>query len=149
MRPSDGNHDGTPACDIGAREDNLAVLKNPLDSTTGQPGSVTIGFNPLTTPGSTTLTTSGVGPPPPTGYREGRASIYYDLKTNAGFTQAEICINYDGRNFSDGADVRLFHYVDGSWQNKTVSLDTRANVICGRTTSLATFAIFEANQQRQ
>jgi CSLREA domain-containing protein len=148
-RPFDGNRDGTPACDIGAREDDTGVLQQPVDTTTGQPGSVTIGFNPVTTPGSTTMTTSSVGPPPPTGYRAGRVGVYYDLRTNARFTQAEVCVSYDGRYFSDGGDIKLFHYVGGSWQDKTVSVDSYARMICGRTTSLATFAIFEANQKRQ
>jgi hypothetical protein len=147
VRPFDGNHDGTPVCDIGAREDDRAVIQQPVGPTTSQPGSVTIDLTPNVPPGLTTLTTSSVGPPPPTGYREGRARVYYDLRTNARFNQAEICVSYDGRNFSDGREVRLFYYVDGSWHDKTLSVDTRANVICGRTTSLAMFAVFEANQK--
>ncbi|HJZ13433.1 MAG TPA: PxKF domain-containing protein, partial [Acidobacteriota bacterium] len=38
----------------------------------------------------------------------------------------------------------LFHYENGAWQNVTTSLDTTSNQVCGQTTSLSPFAIFES-----
>ena len=43
----------------------------------------------------------------------------------------------------DEAQLKLFHYEADSWQDRTSSLDTAANVICASVTSLSPFAVFE------
>ncbi|TIP27006.1 MAG: CSLREA domain-containing protein [Mesorhizobium sp.] len=149
VRPFDGNGDGNPICDIGAREDDLAVIQQPLDPTTGGPGPVTIDINSITAPGRTVLTISGIGPAPPANYLHGSPTLYYGLRTSARFTEAKVCISYTGRDFLDESDLRLFQHIDGRWQDETASLDTASDVICGRTTTLTGFGIFQPARKRQ
>lgn len=149
-RPLDGNGDGNAVCDSGAVEydpNGLGVIHQPLDSATGQPGPVSLTFDNVTTPGTSTLTISSTGPARPAGYRAGTPALYYDLSTAAVFKGGvKVCIDYTGTTFANEASLKLFHYTGGSWQDTTVSLDANANVICGRTTSFSVFAIFGANQ---
>lgn len=41
--------------------------------------------------------------------------------------------------------MALFHYENSAWANVTTSLDTIANQICGQTSSLSPFALFETS----
>jgi hypothetical protein len=151
-RPVDGNGDGVDTCDVGATEfdpTGVGVIHQPLNSSTGQPGPVTLTFDNVTTAGATTLTISSSGPAPPTAFRKGNPSLYYDLSTTAGYTGGvEVCFDYTGTTFANENDLRVFHRVGSSWQDQTEanSLDTAANVICARTTSFSVFAIFQKNQ---
>lgn len=148
-RPVDGNGDGVARCDTGAMEydpTDLGVIHQPLDGS-GQPGPVTLTFDNVTTAGTTTLQTSSTGPAPPAGYRAGTPSRYEELSTTAAFTGGvRVCIDYSGRTFADEAGLRLFRRSGGTWTDETVSVDTAANLICGRTTALGVFALFAPNR---
>jgi CSLREA domain-containing protein len=149
-RPLDGNGDGVAKFDPGAVEydpEGLGVVHQPLSSATGQPGPVKLEFDNVTAAGTSTLTISTTGPVRPAGFRPGSPELYYDVSTAASFIGGvKVCIDYSGTAFANEGALRLFHNVSGAWQDETSSLDTTANVICGRATSLSVFAIFGQNQ---
>ena len=92
--------------------------------------------------GSTGLTTSTDGPPPPAGFALGDPATYYDLTTTAEFTPpVTVCIDYTGVSFQDEAQLRLLHFEEGAWVDQTSSLDTGANIICGIVSSLSPFVV--------
>ena len=111
------------------------------------PGAgITVTFGDVTTSGSTTVTTSTLGAPPPSGLTiVGIAGepVYYDINTSAGFTgTATICIEYDETQvFGDEANLTL-RKLDPSL-DITQSVDTVNNIICGKTTSFSIFTIME------
>jgi len=119
------------------------VVVQPTDSATG--GSpVTLTFDNVTQAGETELVTSASGPPPPTGFRLGSPPTYYELTTTAVFSGSiEICVSYAGVVFGNESQLGLFHFEGGNWVNVTTSLDTTADRICGVSTSLSPFAVFE------
>lgn len=120
------------------------VTVEPIDPVTNTT-PVTITFSNVTAAGSTTVTTSGTGAPPPTGFRLGNPPVYYEISTTAGWNGTiEICINYSGVQFGREANLQLFHRENGVWVDVTTSLDTTANVICGVVSSLSPFGVFEA-----
>ena len=63
----------------------------------------------------------------------GEPPTYYDVTTTAAFDgPATVCINYSGIGYQSESGLKLFHLEDGAWVDRTVSLDTGANVICNR-----------------
>jgi hypothetical protein len=111
------------------------------DATTST--SMTLSFSNVTQGGNTTLTVSGTGAPPPSGFRLGNPPTYYQLSTTAVFSgSVTICINYSGISFGNASKLRLFHYANNAWVDVTTS---NANqTVCGVVTSLSPFAIFES-----
>ncbi|MBD0330689.1 MAG: PKD domain-containing protein [Thermoleophilia bacterium] len=146
-RPLDGNGDGNALCDAGAVEydpTGLGVIHQPLDSSTGQRGPVTVTFANVLTAGTTALATSALGPAPPTGFLAGVPALFYDVSTSAIFSgDVGVCVDYTGRAFANESALDLFHWDGTSWQTITTSLDTGANRACGTTSSLSPFALFE------
>jgi uncharacterized repeat protein (TIGR03803 family) len=122
------------------------VTVNPVDPETGgTPISLT--FPNITQPGTTTITSSSTGAPPPSGFNLGQTPIYYDISTSAQFSgPVNVCISYPAGAFSNPNNARLFHYQNGAWVDVTTSVDTANNLICGTVTSFSPFAIFEPNQ---
>jgi hypothetical protein len=101
-------------------------------------------FDEVLQAGDTTLTVSTVGPPPPSGFQLGDPPVYYNISTTAVFAgQVTVCVDYTGTTFADEAALRLLHFEGGVWTDVTVSLDTDANIICGRTSSFSTFTVVE------
>jgi hypothetical protein len=104
-----------------------------------------IEFDEVTGGGGTTLTVTGTGPLPPSGFQLGIPSTYFDVETTATFVGAvEVCIDYSGISFANESGLTLFHEEGGNIVDITTVLNTANDVICCSTTaSLATFAIFE------
>jgi hypothetical protein len=89
--------------------------------------------------------TSSTGPPPSSGFALGQPPVYYDLTTTALFSgPVSVCINYSGVRFKNEATLKLQHFEGGRWVDRTVSLDTRSDIICARVISLSPFAVFES-----
>ena len=119
------------------------VVVQPLDSTSGTT-PVTLQFSSVTSAGNTTLTTSGSGAPPPSGFQLGNPPTYYEISTTATFSgSVTVCINYSGVSVDDEANLRLYHSESGVWVDATTSLDTTNDIICGSVTSFSAFALFE------
>jgi len=130
----------SPAVSNTSSGNNVAI--KPVDTTSGS-SPVTLTFTTVTQPGLTSLTTSTNGPPPPTGFQLGNPAEYYNLTTTATFTGTIlVCINYTGISFVTPPGPRLFHFENGSWVDRTVSVDTTNMIVCGSVTSLSPFALF-------
>ena len=121
------------------------VVVNPIDSTTGEaPANIT--FENVTGSGTTNVTTSGTGAPPPSGFKLGQPSVCYEITTTATYGGSiTICIDYSGISFANENRLRLFHRKDSSWVDVTSSLGTINEIICGTVSSLSPFAIFQEN----
>ena len=118
-----------------------SVVIHPMDKTTGL-SPVTLTFlGSVTQAGTTTLTTSSVGPAPPAGFQLGIPATYYDLATTASFNgNVRICIHSSGLT----AGSQLFHNASGVWVDVTTPpVDTVNQIICGLVTSLSPFAILQ------
>jgi hypothetical protein len=122
----------------------------PIDPATGQT-PVALTFDEVTGDGYTTLEITESGPAVPDAYIVGGTTTYYDLATTADYVDSiTVCIYYD-----DGAvplpegDLVLLHYdttpEPDEWVEITASLDTVANVICGRSATLSPFILARPN----
>jgi hypothetical protein len=112
----------------------------------GTQAPVAIEFGTVTEAGSTTVTASTAGPPPPDGFKllGGQQPIYYDVDTTAMFTgTARICFTWLEGQIANENNARLFHHVNGAWVDITVSRDIQNNIICGQTTSFSPFVVAE------
>jgi hypothetical protein len=119
------------------------VTVQPVDPTTGD-SPVEIVFDSISAAGETTVTSSTSGPPPTSGYQLGDQPIFYDLSTTASFSGTiTLCFSWTEGQFENESVIALFHYENDAWLNITTSLDTTANEVCGETTSLSPFAVFE------
>ena len=120
---------------------NVEVV--PADTATGDT-RVQVTFSNVTVAGTTSLTTSSSGAPPPAGFALGDPPVYFELSTTAVFTgMVSVCIDYSGIAFSDPSSLRLMHQEAGVWVDRTTSLDTSLEIICGSVTSFSSFAIFQ------
>jgi Tol biopolymer transport system component len=122
------------------------VLVEPVDTTTGAPSPIDLNFSNVTDGGTTSVTSSTTGPPPPNGFKIGNPPTYYDITTTATFFGAvSVCINYSGASYKNENTLKLWHFnsATSEWENITVSLDTVNHIICGQTTSLSPFVVFE------
>ncbi|MBN2031569.1 T9SS type A sorting domain-containing protein [bacterium] len=106
----------------------------------------TLNFATVSVEGVTTLEELNEGPPLPSGFEIVPLDppIYYDITTTATYTGPIIIqINYDEFEIGEvnEADLRLFHYEDGTPVDITTSVDTDLNIIYGETMSLSLFGL--------
>ena len=107
-------------------------------------GSATLVFDNVTTAGTTTVSSSSTGAPPPLGFKVGNPPVYYELQTTATFSGAiAVCFTYDPAAYQNPANLRLFHDDGGGWADVTTSNDPVAGKICGSVTSLSPFVAAE------
>jgi hypothetical protein len=118
----------------------MNVVVSPVDLTTGTT-PVTLTFDDITSQGMTSLTTGPVGPPVPGTFSA--TGVFYHLTTTATFSDTvEVCIVYDPLLVSGPeGGVKLAHFDGTVWTNITTSVDTLANVVCGKATSLSPFMV--------
>jgi Putative Ig domain/Bacterial Ig-like domain (group 3) len=137
---------GTPATQSFALSVNNTpagtnISVQPIDATTGS-SPVTLIFSTVGQGGTTSLATGNAGPVPLVGFVLGTPPVYYNLATTAIFSgPITVCINYTGVGFM--TLPQLFHYIGSVWQNVTTSVDRMNHIICGATTSLSPFAVFQ------
>jgi Tol biopolymer transport system component len=133
----------------GATPVGSNVTVEPLDETTGQPSPVSITFSQVTAAGTTTVTSGtigdGSGPPPPSGFRLGNPSYYFDMTTTATFSgPVTVCIDYTGTTFVDLSSIRMLHGDGaGGWADVTTSNDLPTQTVCGSVSSLSPFVLAE------
>jgi len=106
----------------------------------------TMEFETVNTAGNSTIevTTEGIAPDDMWDHIEDHQTIYYNIETTTDFTgEIEFCISYDDYLMfpDEESELRLFHYLEGpaEWISIETSIDTAANILCGKTTSLSTF----------
>jgi uncharacterized repeat protein (TIGR01451 family) len=121
-----------------------------LDGGASTTGGVEVCFSEVTAAGSTTLTKTSGGPPPPSGLKivgSGGQPVYYNLDTNATFASpVTVCIAYDDTELANPeseSQLKLFHDDGSGFSDITTSIDEINNVICGTTTTLSPFAVME------
>ena len=119
------------------------VTVNPADSTTGT-NPVSVNFAQVTQAGTTSVVSGGAGfASPPQGFQLGYPPVAYDVSTTALYLPpVTVCIHY-GNNFVNSANLSLMHFENGAWVDRTSSNDTTQRIICGVTSSLSPFAVFE------
>jgi sugar lactone lactonase YvrE len=107
-------------------------------------GGTTVTFAHVSAAGNTTVTASGVGPAPPTGYQFGNPPTFLDVSTTASYTApVTVCMVYDPPQFIDINALKLFHNESSGLVDVTISNDTTNHVICGQVAGLSVFVIAE------
>jgi hypothetical protein len=123
----------------------------PADPASGL-SPVSVVFPNTLAEGTTTLAITEQGPAPFPLYVHGSPARYYDLEstvvTSASVNDPiQVCIDYSGVQFLDEDAIALFHHEPIGWVDITSYRSSEQKKICGNTTSLSPFAIFEpANQ---
>lgn len=106
--------------------------------------SLTTTFANVTQSGFTSFISTSSGPPIPAGYQIGSPATYFDVTTTALFSGLiQVCLDYTGISFGNQSSLVLFHYENGQWVNRTVSVDPGNHVICASVSSLSPFVIAE------
>ncbi len=123
------------------------VAVQPVDSTTGASPAV-LTFSNVTRGGTTTLSSSASGPALPSGFRSGTPAVFYNLATTAGYSgPISVALGFNGVSFHHPANLRLFHYENGAWVDRTVAVSTAGGYAIALVTSLSPFALFEPLNQ--
>src|SRR3990172_2510596 len=107
---------------------------------------VTLTFDSVILSGTTTVTTSGTGEQPPSGFNHGNEPVYYDVDTTATFSGLiTVCFAYIETNYANENWLRLYHFTGSNWEDITNEdyPDTSNNIICGDTPGFSQFVIVE------
>jgi uncharacterized repeat protein (TIGR01451 family) len=146
---------GYPYFRVAARLISNTVTENLLNTEAGNgiivplPSDAEITFSEVSSPGTTSFSTSNEGPPPPSGFRlgEGESAVYIDISTTAGYTGTLIIsIPYDEAQFPglvNESDIKIFHWENGEFVDRTIEVDTVNNIIHAEVNSLSNFIIAE------
>jgi hypothetical protein len=127
----------------GTTQTGTNIPVQPTDPATGT-APATLTFSNVTTAGTTTVTSSGTGTPPPAGFKLGNPPIYYDLATTATFSGTiTVCFKYTPTAFSKPGNLKLFHGGASGWTDVTTSNNVSTGTICGNVTSLSPFVFAE------
>jgi hypothetical protein len=123
------------------------VSVNPVDPETGEPSPVIITFDNVEAAGETTVTTSSTGPFVPTQLKLGNPPVYFDIETDATFSdEVTVCIDYSGIQFGNEDNLKLLHWTGSGWVDVTLlPVDTENDLICGTVTALSPFVVVETN----
>jgi len=120
---------------------NTPVGKNVV---VGPINGVTVTYSEVTQTGHTTVDINSSGPTPPSGFKLGVPSTYYNIFSTAEFIPpVEVCVGYNEFQFANESKLKLFHLENGQWTGITTSLNTQNNVVCGQVSSFSEFALFE------
>jgi hypothetical protein len=128
----------------GATTAGSDITVTPIDPTTGTT-PITLTFSSVTGAGSTTVTSSGAGAVPPSGFQLGDSPVYYEVHSTATFAgSVSVCFSYTPTDFQNANNLRLFHGgSSGDWTDVTTSNDASAGIICGSVTSFSPFMFAE------
>ena len=130
----------------GATPPGSNVTIQPVNQTDGS-SNATVGltFDNVSAPGTTTVLQSSNGAPAPAGFQFGDPPVYFNISTSATFDGAvEVCINYTGTTFAEGAPIELLHGdAEGNWTVVTTSHDVDNRIICGSVASFSPFIVAE------
>ena len=120
------------------------VIAAPVDDTGQTPAMLT--FGEVTVAGSTTVTRLVTEDAPPAGSFSSLLDppLYYDIETDAVFNAdlgVQLCIRFDttGMTEEQSSGQRLYHYVNGGWEDITTS--SSPGQVCGLTHSFSPFAV--------
>lgn len=141
---------------VGVDDAAIAVFNNPVDyvpTNTAAGNNVNVPlpfgwfayFRHTTDTGTTKIIKSTTGPAAPANFAMMPTSptTYYNITTTATFTDSVIiCCLYDqSQVVGNEADLKMYHYSGGSWQDVTRFLDVSTNQICGVVYSFSPFIL--------
>jgi hypothetical protein len=104
---------------------------------------VEVGFGLVNQPGETRLRLSG-GSDLFNPEDRGQPHVTYDVSTTADADPSQgiyVTINYREGDFGDESNLRIFHWENGDWQDRTDRLDTQGNRIRAKVESLSPFVL--------
>jgi hypothetical protein len=106
---------------------------------------LTVIFSSVTAAGATRVAVAGAHPIPlPGGLSPGNRPLFYEVNTTAAFSgTVQVCITYDESQFTSEGSLRVLHQEGAVWVDRTFSIDTANNILCGRVTSLSAFVVAE------
>jgi len=118
---------------------NFYNTKTGSNITVSAGGGTSVTFDMVITIGITTSTPSGSGTPLPPGYT---TPVYFDISTTATFSgTVTVCITYNEATYGirEGL-VKILHNEGGVLVDRTTSINTVTNTVCGVVTSFSEFA---------
>jgi YVTN family beta-propeller protein len=106
---------------------------------------INITLGGVSSPSCTLSSELSINAAPPTNFQLITGSSY-EITSDCAFTAPiTICLNYnDSAVQQSEANLKLFHHNGQNWEDITTSVDTNNNKVCGQTTSLSPFGVFEA-----
>jgi hypothetical protein len=113
----------------------------------GATTEVSLVFDSVTGGGETSVQASAAGPPPPSGFKLTSPPVYYEISTTAQFTgNVRVCLSWTEGQIANENRVSLFHFEGNRWVDITdpSSRDSVNNRVCGTSTSLSPFTLFDA-----
>jgi parallel beta-helix repeat protein len=149
---SDGIGDAPKPLFINSSQADFYPLMGPFGPLTTTGESVTVFpaenvgliFENVAASGSTTVSETGAGPPPESGFKiEGQ---YLDVSTTASYSGSiTIRVTYDDSHMTlqEEESLRLMHWNETTeqWENITTYVDMESNVIYGETNHLSIFGV--------
>ncbi len=116
------------------------VATNPTVSNKTKTGEAEVTFGTITTTGAVHLTPINLAsfPALPMGTNTG---LNFDVSTNAVYTNPTVCFNVSSFTPAQFANLRIFHFESGAWQNRTDNTSVYPNLCSSGLTSLSPFAI--------
>ena len=140
-----------PTSQVATPTSTDEVVIRPVATLPGHtyPLEVELSFvNGIQSPGTTSVVAStspdGGAPTSPPHFKVGDPAIYYDVDTTATFSgNVGLCFSWQEGQFNDENAVELYHFDGVDWQPVTVSVDPLMNKVCGQSSSLSPFALFE------
>lgn len=105
---------------------------------------ITLRFPRVTAAGHTSFTVERNVLLPPNGFRFGSPPLTFDISTTASYVApVQVCISYAGMKFAKPLALRLWHYENGAWVDRTISNNAVGQLLCGSVSSLSPFALAE------
>ena len=131
--------------DCGNAPAGSNVEVTPVDLGTGQGSAdVSLTFESVNSPGSTTTVYEADCGSEPWGYQLGDPPTCFDLTTTAAYSGSiDVCVYYGNMSGIDEGNLALFHEEGSLLIDITTSLDTTNDVICGQVSDLSLFLILE------
>jgi alpha-tubulin suppressor-like RCC1 family protein len=131
---------------------NTRASAGPVTAIGTSPATIT--FSSVSQSGTTKVTTSASGPPPPQGFSldggNGNPPTYYDITTTVTFAGSiTVCLDYTGTSFAGTTTQPVFQHFDKTlnppqWVNVTVTYwNQTENIVCGTVNSLSPFALMK------
>lgn len=132
------------------------VVVHPSSTDPASLQSVTVKFAHVSAPGLTTIgrfSTISAAPPPTGGFVA--SNLYFDVATTAAFSgPIDLELPYDPASPGPPNSlepilpaIRVVHYENGAWVDRTTAIDPVRQVVTGRIPSLSPFAVLTTKAQ--
>ena len=114
-----------------------------LNASSGLP-NVSLMFPSVMTAGDSSEAASTACSAPPTHYSSGTTANCVDVSTTAVFAgMVQVTVGFNPGNFTNPSAVRIFHLENGTWVDRTVSVNTALGTMTAAATSFSPFGVFQ------